>query len=621
MLGSHLLLAVAAWALAGAGWRVAGTVGGTPVERFAAAVVVAGALGVAEALALGRVSLAGSPAALTAAALVTRVLAARLVPVGPGAPWWRTLSRGERTALGAAVGALAALTAWMLEHPAMGIDGVFYHLPEIVGWVQRGDTGATPMVSADFPTGSYPLTNEVALAWGMGIAHAFTPVALWMALAVLLLGASCWALLRRLGCGRGLAALGVAAVLALPLLAQQLNTPKNDVPSLAFLAACAALCAVRRPAALGVAVLAAGLAVGSKTTTLPPAAIVLVAGLVALRPAGRRLLRPLALGLAGAAAVGGVWYLRNAIAHGSPLWPFGPAIGDPEPETLRRIHVSFLERPGDTLDGRTGLYLGALAGGVVLLAGGVLAPVLSCGRVVGVAAAATLVALLAWIVAPFTGRADDPVLDLSATTVRYLLPAMAAGAVALALAGRTSRLARVALVAAVGWSAVRTAGLGFPDRPSEGTLVAGALAGALAARLTGRLLLRPVLALAAVAAVVGTAHQGSGWLKRHVGSGSPAAGVEAIFAADPRWSQRDEPVAFTPQVVGTLAGDRLRHPVTFVGADEPCAAVLARARRGYVAVRRDAFARLRVPATAPGCLAGVRPLARAGEWSVYGPPR
>jgi len=203
---------------------------------------------------------------------------------------------------------------------------------------------------------------------------------------------------------------------------------------------------------------------------------------------------------------------------------------------------------------------------------------------------------------------------------RLALDAFYVALAALALAARTSRLARVALAIALAWSLERTAHLGFPDLPSAGTLLAGALAGALAAVLVRRVLRRPVLALAAVAGVLGSTHAADGYVRRHADTGSTAAApLERLFADAPSWADGRAPVAFSPRVVGPVAGDRLRHEVSLVPPGEPCAAVLARARRGYVVVERVPFPRLLAPASAPRCLAAARPVATAGAWRVYGP--
>src|SRR5204863_431687 len=80
-----------------------------------------------------------------------------------------------------------------------------------------------------------------------------------------------------------------------------------------------------------------------------------------------------AVGLALAA--GGVWYLRNLIAHGSPGWPFVSTWwGDPVPPLFDRVNFSLLDRPGATLEGQWATYRVALSGGIVLVAGGLLAP-------------------------------------------------------------------------------------------------------------------------------------------------------------------------------------------------------------------------------------------------------
>lgn len=636
-LGGQVLLGAAAAALGAAGWRAGGRLTTAALERALVAAVLAVCALVAEALLLGRIGAGGSPAALSGAAAGTLLAARLLIADSAGRPWWPALGERDRWALGAAAGALLALVAWMLRHPAVGIDATVYHLPEALGWVRSGSTGSTPHVLVEFQAGSYPLTHEVVLSWAMAISRSFTPAALWAGWAVALLAVAVWAGLRRLGCGRGVAALALAALLAEPVLAEHLNKPKNDVPSLAFLAAALALCACAaprggqppRPRLLAVALAAAGLAIGAKTTAAPLALIGLLAAAWACRGVLWRARGALALGAVAALGVGGVWYLRNLIAHGWLFWPFGsgPFGGDPEPAYLRRIDVSFLGRPRYTLAGREAEYVRAVAGGLLLAAGGVAAGLLRPrSRLVAGAAAATAVAALAWMAAPFTGRTADPVLDLSLTTVRYLLPVFLAGAAALALAGRgrggAARGARALLAAALAWNLARTAQIGFPDLPAAGTLLAGAALGAVAAAVaaSSAARLRVVAVLAAAGMAVVSGRLADGWLGHAAESAAtPMAPLEAFFARQPGWTQDRTPVAFVTNVVGPLAGDRLRHPLELIPGDEPCVRTLARLRDEWVVVRdiAPAFRALLAPVRAPACLAGVRPAARPEGWLVY----
>ena len=617
------LLVLAAAALGGAAWRVAGRATEETLERLVAAVPLAVAAAVIEALLLGRVGLSGSPFALAAFAVATW-LGAQRIPAERGPRRRAGLEAG--LAAPALLGALAGAAVWAERRPLLGFDGLGYHLGEAVVWVQRGSAGSVEPLIAGIPVGNYPVTAETALSWLLGLSHSFAPVAAWSALLLLVFVAGAWLGLRTLEVPPALAGLAIAAFCSTPLVLRQIVQVETDFPALAWLAATAGLsaAAVRRPALLAPALVAAGLAVGTKTTTLPLAAIALGAAAFALRGRLRPLRGALALAAGAAVAAGGLWYLRNLVQHGSPLWPLAAAPwGDPVPGGLGRLDTRFLERPGDTLAGPAGdYYRNQLAGMLPVFAAGVLAPLWARDRATLAAAGAALLAGLLWCVAPFTGNSGVPGFEaLPLNTLRYASPALAAGAAALALAGRHGPRAALAsaivFALAIGWNAYRY--LADPYLAGEALLLAAVVAGAGAALAARPLLRSPRLALAAAAlgAVAFLALTGPGWTARHAEAGELDAGLLKRFHDDPAWRDGDAPVARTPSVFATLAGDRLRHDLSLVAPREPCAQVLARARRGWVAT--GAPERGITPAlSAPRCLRGLRPAFVVGDQRVYG---
>jgi len=375
---------------------------------------------------------------------------------------------------------------------------------------------------------------------------------------------------------------------------------------------------------------AAGLAIGTKTTAAPLALLALAGGTLAVRGRLAGLRGPLALAAAAALAVGGVWYLRNLILHGSPTWPFFTTPwGDPRPAAWEGFTNSLLERPAATLEGRLGDYLDVLGGGAVLLAGAVLAPLLAPRREVALASAATLVTLLLWANAPLTGIADRPEVDFSLATVRYMVPILAAAAVPLALAAaagrRPARLAACALLAAaLGWSLAENLERGFPEVPSPLTPLTGALAGALAALALTRLRRPPPqpspLGTALLAALAGLAlaPAASGYVERHAGIRENFDHPVVDWMVSSGALDGDEPVAMSPVMIGPLAGDRLRHRLELIPAGEPCARTEARARRGWVVLADSAFGVSVSRGAGRGCFGSQRPRFEDGQFRIYG---
>jgi hypothetical protein len=631
----HVGLVLAVGALGGTAVRAVSPAAPEGLERVVAAVVLATAAAALTSLLLGLVGLGTNALALVLATVLIWLVGRRLLP-SPArtvyaelGAWWSRSPVSWRLLLGALVGAWAAWALWLVRYPALGIDSVLYHLPEVVAWIDHGHPGSIEQVYVlpGLPVGNYPLTNEVLMAFVMGISRSFLAASLWAPAAMLLLAAAGWLGLRSLAVPRLPAALAIGALCATPTLTHwQRDGAYTDLPALAWLVATGALCASsrRRPVLIAPALVAAGLAAGTKTTALPLALVALAIALYVSRQHLRALARPLLLGALAGLAVGGYWYLRNLVDHGSPLWPFLTAPwGDPMPASLRPYSQTFLERPGAAISHLGDDYLRLFAGGLVLLAGAALAPLFARARRVWAAAAVTALAFLSWASAPLTGETANAG---GVTTLRYLMPVLAAAALALCLAaaqrGPGRALALLALSAALALGVAQSLHLGYPRVPSASTFVLGALAGTVLALVMARLDLHvpgslpaPAAAAIAIVATGGLLAVGAfGYVGRH----ARVANIDGLrwLAARDDFRRDHRPVSLVPGSYGPFAGDRLQHRLSVVPASESCGALRRRSRRGWLVVNRVAeglpgFARL------AHCAAGQRPRFD-GLYRVYG---
>ena len=639
VLAHHALLVVAVACELAAGARIAARATERPLKRALAGSVLAAGLVLVQALALGLLGLADSSLILTAVAVLTYACARAALPApviglrAALASWTGRLSPGGRAAAAGGAAFALAWMAWQLRHPYLAVDSLAYHLPLAAAWAQSGHPGALIGAIAGLPVASYPVSSEVLVSWVLAISHSWVVASLWtpMLLGVLIAGAlvalRAWRVPPLVG------GLALAAFCAQPLVLGEMTGPLTDLVTTAWLVAAVGLAAAARsrPPLLAVALVAAGLSFGTKTTP----ALLLVAALVtgaraAAGPELRRVARAWWPAVPLALAAGAVWATRNLVLHGSPLWPFvATSWGDPLPPAIAAVDMSFLDHPGAMLDGRVGDYLKLLAGGTVLLFGGMLAPAAARTRAVLVTAGLVALALLAWMNAPFTGIAGDTGLAVGAT--RYLLPGLATGALALALAARDAGpRARRALIALLGValaaSADRSWALPPQYVPPLRTLGVAVVVGValevgasalLSARpdLAGRL---PALATpaCAVALVVALSVAASGYVSRHASTGFADSGLLHAAQASPRFRDASFPIAMGPGTDALMRGDRLQHRIDFLGFGASCARVRRSLAAGWVVLQHTPptaiYARL------AGCLAGTRPGYVDGYYEIYG---
>lgn len=463
-----------------------------------------------------------------------------------------------------------------------GFDSTWYHGPFAAGFFQTGNTWDLHFIAPQFLAWFYPANAEIFHGIGM---LAFERDLLspllnlgWFIGCLL----ACWCIGRPYGVAPWSLALGAVA-LSLPMLADQAGEARNDIVGVFFLLAAVAVVvnawAVRDEerglltGALIVAGLAAGLAAGAKLNFLLPAAV-LVLGLAALAPAGRRW-RSFGIATLAALAGGGYWYLRNLAHSGNPL----PWYTDVGPVTLPGPDQELGGREGHSVlsylfDGAvwTDWFLPGLGDGLTALWPILLAPalaglLLSLGRKSSPALRLTglvgLAALAAWLIAPTSASGPDGTPRGFESGLRYLAPAIVLGLAALApaLLPRMARRSPAADPPSGGLSG-ESAG-----RPPNGRILK--VPRSLARHLSGRGVPRTLAVGAAIviAIAIGYPIQRHYLANRYASPTFAAPGLNAAFA----WSR--DVAAARIATTGTrqypLFGADLSNRVQFLGEDRP----------------------------------------------------
>jgi hypothetical protein len=308
-----------------------------PVAAITAAVVLSTAAVVLMLEALGTAALL-QPAPVLGAT-VALWLAVRLTVARGARPTVRLpmleLPRGSRPELIAFLSAgalvallLVALLAAVFEARPQ-FDALSYHLPIAVQWLQAGNLRILPFVAPNLHPLEYPANYELMELWLLLPVHNDFLVQLASVPGAALSATGTVLLARTLGARLRAAVASALIVLTLPVvLLTQLGTNLADLfmagaitASAGFLARLMRSGRMRDGVMAG---LAAGLAVGARYQALIavlPLVAIAVTCVIARRRSAARLLR---LGLAFAAtlaAVGGYWYVRNAVRTGDPLYP------------------------------------------------------------------------------------------------------------------------------------------------------------------------------------------------------------------------------------------------------------------------------------------------------------
>jgi hypothetical protein len=361
----------------------------------------------------------------------------------------------------------AAQTTTGLELGMGDLDSLRYHGPFAARWVQQHSIVHLQHTSAQKQETYFP--GNIELVDGYGILlfgrDLLTPLRNIPWLAVAFLAAWCGG--RRFGSGAAALA-GVAAACSTPLLASiEPGSAKNDIAALALRLAAAALALHALPrrgpppllAGLAVAGAAAGLAAGTKLTTVGPLLVLGAAAAFAARTGHRW---RTAGCLAGPALItGGFWYGRNLAYTGTPFPWFRLTLGVvtltgpdmPYDDRFGFSVIHYVRSPSFwAVTGIPGLQKSFGWTWPLLVVGGTVAAALAVAgrggtrsaaeRLIGVTAIAAFAAYLftPWSAGGPPGRPHLFPLDL-----RFLAPALGLAAIA----GARPRVARWVLAASV----------------------------------------------------------------------------------------------------------------------------------------------------------------------------
>ncbi|MCU1350812.1 MAG: family glycosyltransferase, 4-amino-4-deoxy-L-arabinose transferase [Acidimicrobiales bacterium] len=479
--------AVAAVALAFAAWRLRARVAPAlvgPIARLAEIVlgltlliVVLQVLGVAGLLSRVVVAVV-VPAAAAAVALaagrprrasVDRVAVAD--PVSPSGAVDRDASPARSTYVAlAAVGLVVIVVAQWFDRSVFASGGTLrdfdtlrYHGPFAATWVQQHGITHVLHTSSEAQETFFPANAELydtygILTFGGDLLTPFRNVA-WLVLSFF----AAWCAGRRVGSAWAAVA-AMAVVWSTPLLSSiEPASAKTDVVAVALLVAAAALLLHALPrgdgppdlAVLGIAGLAAGLAVGTKLTVLVPLGIVATGAVLAVGR-GRRM-RALGV-LAGSMFVtGGFWFVRNLAWVGNPLPWYRLGVGryalpQPPMEATKTFGFSIAHYATSSRfwlhTAPTGLThsFGEAWPVVVLaaIAAAVAAAVVqrrgTPDRGLRVVGAGALGAMASYLVTPYSAGGPDGNPRLFELDLRFLAPALALAAVSVARVRRRERV-------------------------------------------------------------------------------------------------------------------------------------------------------------------------------------
>jgi hypothetical protein len=356
------------------------------------------------------------------------------------APAASRLELGVAAALALIVAAQwAGPTLLSLDRGIYGGDSLWYHLPFAAHIAESGSVTSLLYTDPLYLNWFYPQVSELVHAAGLLLlGNDFLSPLLnlaWLGLALF----AGWCIGRPYGAGAtSLAA--VAAVMAANLLfSRQPGNANNDVVAIAlFLSSVALLLNARWPRAAAVAPpmgailvagLAAGLALGTKLTVVPPV-LALTLGVIWIAGGGHRL-RAAGIWFGALAVGGGYWYFRNLIVSGNPFpWqdigpiPHAEALQGRDPYAI--VHYAtdtdvwgkfftpaLHERLGDLWPAYLGLAVIAVL--LVLWRGG------RVERMLGVVA---LLAAIAYLLTPLGASGPEGMPVGFRLNIRYLAPGL-----------------------------------------------------------------------------------------------------------------------------------------------------------------------------------------------------
>ena len=452
--------------------RISAGLRGGPAISLLAWVVIVIALSTALGLLLGLLGIFGRWQLIAGAAVIAIV--SELIWRHSGSPVTSNVHGQVRFDRWAMAGLVLVLAGWLAgtqvgwNAALIGFDTLTYHMPFALSFAFEDGLRNYTFVDVSYLHHFYPAGTEMLHAIGIAlVGRDLLSVFLNLGFALITM-LSAWCLGARLGSGRiGLLAITPLMVSAI-MLRQQAGTASSDVGTVAMVLAAFAFAATAldrdsRPigsaasAWLGLAGLAAGLAIGIKLTAGAPVAVLsLWILIIAWRERTAR--RGALLFFGGLLLIGLPWEVRNLILAGNPI-PFLHGIGPIDlPSPARGFEgrspfsvAHYIANPNGAavID----YFLPALHKAlgwnwslVLLLAAfGSVRAVLrgrSRDRAIGVAA---LFGALLYLVTPFSAAGPDGYPVGFEWNLRYLAPALALGLVLVASwAGRLHPRKRVA---------------------------------------------------------------------------------------------------------------------------------------------------------------------------------